>query len=210
MEDRIKILIADDHTLFVEGLKQILAEISAIEISGVAQNGKELLELVRKNKPDVILLDINMPVLNGLDALNYLKKDFSNVRVIMLSTYSEEHMIEKAKALGANGYLLKNVNKADLIQTISLVHSGQSCFPYQQPTSKPSVGEPDNFLKAFNLTKREQEIIVLINQGLTNQQMAETLHLSIYTIETHRKNIMHKLKLRTPGELIKFIVQNNL
>ena len=203
MNEKIRMVIADDHNLFIEGLQLILKDHPEIEITEIAQNGKELLELVRKKKPDVILLDINMPVLNGLDTLKYLKKEFGQVKVIMLSTYNEDHLVEKAKANGANGYLLKNVNKADLIQTIQLVFSGQACFPYRLPAGENAMHGEDEFLKQFNLTKRENEIILLIKDGLTNQQISETLHLSIYTVETHRKNIMQKLKLKTPAELIK-------
>jgi len=210
MGDKIDLVIADDHKLFIEGLQSILDQHPDIEIADIAENGKELLEIVRKKKPDVILLDINMPVINGLEALKYIKREFSTVKVIMLSTYSEEHLVEKAKAQGANGYLLKNVNKADLVQTINLVYQGQSCFPYRMPAGQSLPDEADSFLKQFNITKRESEIIQLIKTGLTNQQMSEQLHLSIYTVETHRKNIMQKLKLRTPAELVKFIITNNL
>ena len=210
MGDKIQLVIADDHKLFIEGLQSILDNHTEVEIADIAENGKELLEIVRKKKPDVILLDINMPVINGLEALKYLKREFVEVKVIMLSTYNEEHLVEKAKTQGANGYLLKNVNKADLIQTINLVHLGQSCFPYRLPANHILPDIADGFLEQFNITKREGEILQLIKTGFTNQQMSEQLHLSIYTVETHRKNIMQKLKLRNPAELMKFIISNNL
>ena len=209
MEPLIDLVIADDHSLFIEGLKLILADQNNIQITDIAGNGKELMEVVRKKKPHVILLDINMPQINGLDALKFLKKEFGDVKVIMLSTYNEEHLIEKAKALGANGYLLKNVIKADLVQIINLVYQGHACFPYRLPADSASDIE-DTFLKQFNVTKREREILQLLKDGLTNQQIAQKLHLSIYTVETHRKNIMQKLKMKTPGELVKFIIQNNI
>ncbi len=210
MGEKIQLVIADDHKLFIEGLQSILDNHPEVEIADIAENGKELLEIVRKKKPDVVLLDINMPVINGLEALKYLKREFGQIKVIMLSTYNEEHVVEKAKAQGANGYLLKNVNKADLIQTINLVHLGQSCFPYRLPAKQGLPGISDGFLEQSNITKREGEILQLIKTGLTNQQMSEQLHLSIYTVETHRKNIMQKLKLRNPAELMKFIISNNL
>jgi DNA-binding NarL/FixJ family response regulator len=210
MGTKTELVIADDHNLFIEGLQMLLADNDDIVLADIATNGKELLNILRKKTPDIVLLDINMPVINGLDTLKYIKQQWSNVKVIMLSTYNEDHLVEKAKALGANGYLLKNVNKADLIQTINLVQQGQSCFPYRQPAGYSGIDEADGFVKQFNLTKREFELLQLIKNGLTNQQMSESLHLSIYTVETHRKNIMQKLKLKTPAELVKFIITNNL
>jgi two-component system nitrate/nitrite response regulator NarL len=210
MEEKIRLVIADDHTLFIEGLQLILKDHPEIEINDIAQNGKELMDIVRKKMPDVILLDINMPVMNGLDALKYLKKEFIQAKVILLSTYNEEHLIEKARILGAHGYLLKNVNKSELVETIHLVSQGKSCFPYRPPAQQLLMDGEDGFLKQFNVTKRENEILLLIKDGMTNQQISEALHLSIYTIETHRKNIMQKLKLKTPAELIKFIIGHNL
>ncbi len=210
MSSKIQLVIADDHNLFIEGLQLILHNHPDIEIASIASNGKELLDTVRKNRPDIILLDINMPVLNGLDALKYLKREFAQVKVIMLSTYNEDHLVEKAKARGANGYLLKNVNKAELVQTINLVYQGQSCFPYRMPANPAATGTADSFLLQFNVTRRESEILQLIKNGLTNHQISEELHLSIYTVETHRKNIMQKLQLHSPAELVKFIIQHNL
>lgn len=132
------------------------------------------------------------------------------MKIIVLSTYNDEHLIEKAKKLGANGYLLKTTNKDELLQTIRLVYKGQACFPYRKPAYRSEFDENDSFLKQLNLTKRELEILVLLKKNYTNQQIADQLFLSIYTVETHRKNIMHKLGLKSPGSLIKFIVEMNI
>ena len=123
----------------------------------------------------------------------------------MLSTYNEEHLIEKTKQSGANGYLLKNCCKEELLQTIRLVSNGKFCFPYQKPTIISALDETDIFLKQFSLSKRENEIIHLIKQEYTNQQIADHLYLNIYTVEAHRKNIMQNLQLKSTGTLIKFI-----
>jgi DNA-binding NarL/FixJ family response regulator len=122
--------------------------------------------------------------------------------VIVLSSYNEAHFIAQAKLNGASGYLVKNCNKDDLIHTIRLVHAGGSSFP-----GKASYTDT-TFLKPYNLTKREMEVVQLISRQYTNQQIADHLHLSIYTIETHRKNIMQKLQLKTPAALIRFILTN--
>jgi two-component system nitrate/nitrite response regulator NarL len=207
---KLSLIIADDHTLFIDGLCLLLKSEPGIEILSIAGNGRELMGLLHTHTPDVILLDINMPGFNGFEALSRIKSLYPKIRVIMLSTYNEEHLIEKAKAGGADGYLFKNADKNELINAIMLVSQGQSCFPYKQPAPGTAFDGQDPFLKQFELTKREIELLQLIKQNFTNQQMADRLHLSIYTVETHRKNIMQKLNLKNPVELTKFILQYNL
>lgn len=210
MQKPVSVIIADDHLLFIEGLKSLLCTEEGITILDVANDGRELLALLAHKHPDVVLLDINMPLLNGLDALRYIKQAHPALKIIMLSTYHEDHLIEKAKQSGAHGYLLKNCNRDELIQTLYLVNEGNTCFPYRLPKATFSVNEPDHFLKRFDLTKRETEVARLIKEGHTNQQIASHLFLSLYTVETHRKNIMHKLGLNKPGALLKFLLENDL
>jgi two-component system nitrate/nitrite response regulator NarL len=209
-EEKLKIIVADDHNLFIGGLCLLLQQSPDIEILNIAANGRELLGLLHTDTPDLILLDINMPGFNGFEVLTRIKAYHPKIKVIMLSTYNEEHLIEKAKAGGANGYLVKNADAGELLQVIKLVSQGQSCFPYKQPTTNSVFNESDDFLKQFQLTKREMELLQFIKQNFTNQQMADHLNLSIYTVETHRKNIMQKLNLKNPVELSRFIVQYNL
>lgn len=210
MQKKIKIIIADDHLMFIDGLKLLLEGEADIEIIDVANDGRELLGLLKKSDADIILLDINMPYLNGLDAMKYISQSLLDIKIIVLSTYNEEHLIEKAKGYGANGYLLKNSGMEELLQTIRLVANGQTCFPVIKPIPQSEFDASDNFLKQFNLTKREMEILQLIKNNQTNQQIADTLFLSIYTVETHRKNIMQKLGLNNPVSLMKFIINNNI
>jgi two-component system nitrate/nitrite response regulator NarL len=209
-EEKLSLIIADDHTLFIDGLCMLLQSEPGIEILNIASNGRELMSLLHNHVPDIILLDINMPGYNGFEALSRIKSFYPKIKVIMLSTYNEEHLIEKAKAGGANGYMVKNADKSELLNVINLVSQGQSCFPYKQPAASVAFDEQDPFLKQFQLTKRELELLQLIKENYTNQQMAENLHLSIYTVETHRKNIMQKLNLKNPVELTRFILQYNL
>ncbi len=210
MPATINLIIADDHNLFIEGLKQLFKDEDDICVLDIANNGKELLSVLPDQKVDIILLDINMPELNGLDTVKYLKQSYPIIKTIMLSTYNDDHLIEKAKNLGVNGYLLKTTNKEELLQTIRLVYTGQSCFPYRQPTQKNDFDANDSFLKQFNLTKREMEILQLIKNNFTNQQIAGQLFLSVYTVETHRKNIMQKIGLKNPSALMKFIIEHKL
>ena len=206
----IKLIIADDHLLFIDGLRSLLKSEAQILITGIANDGKELIHLLQDQKPDVILMDINMPKLNGLDATRFIKQSHPSIKIIILSTYNEDHLVEKSKEYGANGYLLKNCTKAELIQSIFLVNDGHSCFPYRNPKPSNEFDSSDSFLKAYDLTKRELEVIQLIKHDYTNHHIADKLFLSIYTVETHRKNIMHKLGLKHPSALMKFILENNL
>lgn len=209
-EQKITVVIADDHTLFINGLRMLLQTEADIDIIGIAANGREALSFLEKQTPQLLLLDINMPGINGFEVLKKVKSIYSKVKVIMLSTYNEEHLIEKAKEGGADGYLVKNAEKDELLQAMRNVASGEHCFPAAKPPVASGFDETDSFLKQFQLTKRELELLQFIKQDYTNQQMANHLHLSIYTVETHRKNIMQKLNLRNPVELTKFILQYNL
>jgi two-component system, NarL family, nitrate/nitrite response regulator NarL len=210
MNNPIQIIIADDHNLFINGLQLLLKEEKDVAVTDIANDGKELLDILGRKQPDMILLDINMPKLNGLEAARYIKQSYPAIKIIILSTYNEEHLVEKAKQYGANGYLLKNSNKEELLQTIRLVNNNQTSFPYKAPKESNLTGADNDFLKQFNLTKRETEIIQLIKQDYTNQQIADKLFLSIYTVETHRKNIMQKLGLKTPAALLRFAIENNI
>lgn len=209
-EQKITVVIADDHTLFINGLRMLLQTEADIDIIGIAANGREALSFLQTQTPQLLLLDINMPGINGFEVLKKVKALYPRVRVIMLSTYNEEHLIEKAKETGADGYLVKNAEKDELLQAMRNVASGEHRFPAAKPVVASGFDEADTFLKQFQLTKREMELLQFIKQDYTNQQMANHLHLSIYTVETHRKNIMQKLNLRNPVELTKFILQYNL
>jgi len=206
----IKLIIADDHALFADGLVLLLKDLPDVVIAGIATDGKRLLDQIGQDLPDIILTDINMPNLNGLDALRIIRRQFPAIKIIVLSTYNEDHLIKKAKEYGANGYKLKNCSKGELAQAIRSVCNGENCFPEQPSPAKRAITEPDPFLRQFKLTAREVEIARLIKDHFTNQQIAEKLCLSIYTVETHRKNIMQKLDLRRPSELITFLMRSDL
>lgn len=206
----INIIIADDHQLFVDGLRLVLAADPSLYIMDVANDGQELMDILQKTTPDLLLLDINMPKMNGLEATRYIRQKYSDLKIVMLSTYSDEHLILKSKELGANGYLLKNSNKEELLNTIRKVIDGEQMFYNMVNTPSNDFSQKDDFLKQFHLTPREMEIVLLIKDNLTNAEIAQKLFLSIYTIETHRKNIMQKLGIKKPAALMKFIIEHNL
>jgi len=206
--EKIRIMLADDHPLFIECLKMMLSKEPDFEICGIAFNGREVLDMLPETLPDLILLDINMPKMNGLETIKYIKQSYPSLKIVMLTGYSDDAIVNEAKSMGANGYLLKSSKKEELIETIKLAYASKKfSSPQNEEKSGKSLSENDQFLQQFNLTKREKELIQHIKKGLTNQDIANTLCLSVYTIETHRKNIMRKLKLKSPIALMKFIIE---
>ncbi|HJV19611.1 MAG TPA: response regulator transcription factor [Sediminibacterium sp.] len=212
MSQQINLMIADDHPLFVEGLKMILSSESQFAINGIANDGKQLLYLLTQQpQTSLILLDVNMPHLNGLDTIKYIKQSFGSVKVLMLSAYSDHKLVNEARAAGADGYILKNSNREALVGAIKRVCEGQQVFEVEPANDQEELfRKMDVFLRKYDLTKREKEILYYLKQTLTNQQIAEKLHLSIYTVETHRKNIMQKLQLNSPAALVKFMIEFNI
>jgi two-component system, NarL family, nitrate/nitrite response regulator NarL len=209
-QQKIQIIIADDHILFIDGLKSLLKDEKDIVVTDIANDGKELLDILNLHQTDVVLLDIKMPKLNGLETIRYIRQLNRNIKIIVLSSYNDEHLINKAKEYGANGYLLKDCSKDDLLQTIRLVNNGHSCFPYLEPAIPDELDEKDNFIQQLKLTERELEILHLIGKNYSNQQIADQLGLTKFTIDTHRKNINQKLGINKPAALMKFIVENCL
>lgn len=209
MSKKATILLADDHLLFIAGLSTLLANEQYGYDIQVAHDGNTVIQMVSKKQSDLILLDIGMPGIGGMEVLKYLDRLYPDIKVIMLSSYNDMHLIEKAKQMGAKGYLVKDSNINELQQAIVDVLGGKVCFPKIAPSLLSDI-DANPIIKQFNLTKREVEIIQLIKAELTNRQIAERLFLSIFTIETHRRNIMHKLKLNSPASLMKFILDFNL
>jgi two-component system nitrate/nitrite response regulator NarL len=207
MQPPVNIILADDHTLFADGIRSLLEQTPYITVQGIASNGQVLIEMLQRHQPDVAILDISMPVLNGLEVTKIIRRDMPHIRTIILSSYSDPHLISLSRTYGADGYLMKTCNQYDLLQTITRVIRGESCFPQLPRIQEP---ETDHSFREFNLTRRELEILHLINQQFTNQQIATHLYLSIYTVETHRKNIMQKLQLKSPAALTRFLLEKGL
>lgn len=204
---KMRIILADDHPLFTSGLTGLMEREEDMTVINIVHNGTALLQSLREEEADLVVLDINMPGMNGLDVLQKLRQFYPSLKVVMLSTYAELHLVEKAEKAGAAGYVIKNSDIPELLATLRLVFNGEKSFP----NPKKNAGkEESSFTKQFFLTRREKEIIVLIGQNQTNQQIAEQLCLSIYTVETHRKNIMGKLGIKKPGELMQYILEQGL
>jgi DNA-binding NarL/FixJ family response regulator len=148
-----------------------------------------------------------MPKLNGLEAALKISQQYAQIKVVILSTYSEGHLVQKAKQYGCKGYIVKTAETVELMDGIRRVYQGQDYF-LKPVADEPSMTEDEAIVKQYKLTRRELEILELLRKEMTNKEISETLFLSVYTIETHRKNIMQKLGLKTPAALIRFFISN--
>ncbi|GAB2603480.1 response regulator [Spirosoma areae] len=211
METLTKILIADDHQLFNDGMKMMLSAEDNLQVVGQVFSGKDVLDAVHRFQPDVVLLDINMPHLNGLEAADKLLRNYAHVRVIMLTMYSDRKFVEDCQRLGVPGYILKNSGVDEVINAIETVLAGKRYYdPKLTKNTTPNQHADDSFQKQFQLTKREVEIIGLVGQSFTNDEIADKLFLSVATVKTHRNNINLKLGINKPADLVKFAVEHGL
>lgn len=207
----IRILIADDHTIVREGLKQILAETPDMSVAGEARNGQEVLTKVGKNEYDVVLLDISMPGRSGLDVLKQLKGEHPKLPILILSMYSEEQYAMRALRAGASGYMTKESAPDELIEAIRKVSQGRK---YVSPSLAEKlainleVGEekPPHEM----LSDREYQVMCMIASGKTIKEIAEEISLSVKTISTYRSRILEKLSLKTNAAITHYAVQNRL
>jgi two-component system, NarL family, response regulator NreC len=212
---KIRVLLADDHTLMRRGLRLIVEQQPDLVVVGEAEDGRQAMALAASLKPDVAVLDIGMPNLNGIEATKQITDGESGVAVVILSMHADETYILRALKAGARGYLLKDSAESDLVRAIRSVAEGKSFF-------SPAVSKVllEDYVKKLQrtgsedsydlLTPREREILQLIAEGKSNKEVANLLHLSGYTVETHRANIMEKLKLKSVPELILYAVRKGI
>lgn len=208
----MKIIIADDHPLFAEGLKAILGESSNnVEVIAIAGNGRVLIDCVHQHQADMVLMDLNMPGMDGVDTLRILKKDFPSVKVLVLTSYFQPELVREVKILGADGYMLKNSTITQLREAIEAVAGGNTWFT-AETTAVPSDSSYflDDFMKKYQLTRREVEIIRMIGHGFTTKEIGDKLFVSEFTINAHRRNISRKLNIHTPVGLLNFAKEQGL
>jgi two-component system, NarL family, response regulator NreC len=206
----IRILLADDHVLVRQGFKMILSAQPDMQIVGEAANGREAVEAAEKLQPDVILMDVTMPELNGIEATRRVATSSPRTRVLALSMHKDAVYVREILRAGARGYLLKDSADADLIAAVRSIAKGEGYL-------SPSVS--DAVLTDYRrhvtdpldlLTTREREVLQMIAEGKTNKEIATTLNLSVYTIEAHRGRVMEKLNLHSTGELVRFALRSGL
>lgn len=209
---KIKVLIADDHQMVLDGIKLLLQNAPGMEVIAEAADGRQVLDILQNLMPDIVLLDISMPRHNGLEATRIIKSCFPEVKVLILTMYNTRDYISSLLAAGADGYILKNTGRDELIRAINAVHKGENYY------SKEVVDHVMEGLKKSEtateakpeLTAREKEIIRLVATELTSQEIANRLNISLKTVETHRANIMSKLDIRNSTGLIKYAYKNGL
>jgi DNA-binding NarL/FixJ family response regulator len=210
----IRILLADDHKITRQGLRSLIDENDDMEVLAEAENGRDAIELARKLNPDVIIMDVSMPDLNGVEATRQIIQDNHDVRVIALSMHSDTLFVSEMLKSGASGYLLKDCAFQELEQAIRTVTDGKA---YLSPSISGVVVE--DYLHRLSktdmstsevLTDREREVLQLIAEGQSTKQVALKLHISAKTVETHRRQIMNKLDMHTVAELTKYAIRKGL
>jgi two-component system response regulator NreC len=212
---KLAVLLADDHTLFRAGLRLLLEQQPDFAVAGEAENGREAVRLALERKPDVAVLDIGMPELNGIEACRQIRDGSSATEVVMLSMHSDETYVLRALRAGARAYLLKDSAESDLARAIRAAAEGKSFF-------SPAVGKVllEDYMRKLErtggedsydlLSAREREVFQLVAEGKSSKEIANLLHLSAYTVETHRARIMQKLNLRGVPELILYAVRKGI
>jgi len=205
----IKILIADDHRIFRQGLVSLLETEQKLKIIGEAKNGYEILDILKQKIPDIILLDIEMPDMNGLEAVRNIRKDYPNVKIIVLTMHKKSSYVKQMMKSGISGYLLKDAGKEELLKAMEAAMSERTYYS-QEIMLHVMNGLSGSEKKDSDLSDREIEIIRLIARQMTTREIAVELTLSVHTVETHRKNILLKLGLRNSPGLVRYALQKGL
>lgn len=205
----VNVFIIDDHPMVVAGLQSLLSKLLNIEVAGAASNAFDAIPFLRNNKIDVILLDINLPDISGIDLCKKVHHEFPDIKILGMSTFSERSYISRMIENGASGYLIKSASAEEIAEAIDSVLNDKMYLSVSlQHITKPlSISHSDHLPP---LTKREKEILQLISEGLTNNQIAEQLYISPLTVDSHRKNLLTKLNVNNTAALIKLAVQNGL
>nr|WP_315152971.1 response regulator transcription factor [uncultured Flavobacterium sp.] len=210
--EKIKIIIADDHTMFLQGIVSLLESEENIAILGKAENGNEVFKIMENCIPDIILLDISMPEMDGIEVSKIVKQKYPLVKILIVSTHSNTQMIAKLIRIGIDGYLLKNAEKKELLHAIQTIQNGAVYF-----CKEAAEKNDDNNSKIKSetsqiteLSSREKEILVLIAQEFTGNEIAEKTNISLNTVNTHRRNLLSKLNVKNTAGLVKYAIEYGL
>jgi len=211
---KIRVLLVDDHRMLREGLRSLLAEVPDIEVVGEASDGREAVDLVRTLLPHVVVMDVGMPELNGVDATRRIRTEYPRVKVIALSTHTDRRYVHHMLEAGATGYVLKISAHEDILRAIRAASAGKT---YLSPEIAGAVVERSTSahdgsgISAYSsLGPREREVLQLVAEGKTSGETAKQMHISIKTVETHRRNIVQKLGLHGTAELTKYAIREGL
>ena len=200
----IKLFIVDDHYMVIEGIHSLLQNEDSIEWMGHATNAASCLAFLQNQKPDVILMDINLPDKNGIELCKEVKEKYPFIYILGLSTFNQQSFIEKMIAGGASGYILKNATQQELMEGIETVAKGKQ---FLSVDAALALRKPDTENKIPVITRREKEVLQLISEGMTNNAIAQKLFISSTTVDTHRKNLLAKFEAKNTASLICFAAQ---
>jgi DNA-binding NarL/FixJ family response regulator len=207
----IRVALADDHKLFAKGVEGLLEEQEDIMVIKTFPNGKELVDFISTQKIDVVLTDLNMPIMDGFGVLEHIKKNYPDIKVVVISMYDDEKIFKRVVKEGADAFILKDADPDELIFTINEVFEGRHLHNFERIKKQAAQGIYfDAFRAKYKLSRRETEIIRLIKDGILNKEIAEILNLSQQTIESHRKNIHIKLGVNSRIELVNKAYEMNL
>ncbi|MFH2143234.1 MAG: response regulator transcription factor [Bacteroidota bacterium] len=213
--NKIKIILADDHRIFRDGLKSLLSDDHSIEIIGEASNGNELMDMLNTDKPDIIITDISMPGLSGIEIAGQISSNYPQIKIMILSMHTDEEFVINAIRAGAHGYIPKDTSKEELLDAIKVLYETGEYY---------SKIISDNFLRSFikkvkveqnlseneELTQREIEILKLAAGGLSNKEISDKLFISTKTVDAHKNHIMQKLKLKNTAEMVIYAIKNKI
>jgi len=203
----VNIVIADDHVMFRQGIRRIIDQLEGVHIIGEVGDGLELLELLKKAQPDLIILDISMPNLRGLEAAREIKKVYPKVKILVLTMHKKKEFIRQALVDGVEGFLLKEEPGSELIRAVQAVSNGEK---YLSPKmSSMLVSLALGKVKDDALSNREREILTLLAEGKNAHEIAESLYISVYTVRRHRHNIMKKLNIQRMADLVKYAISQD-
>lgn len=206
-----KVVICDDHAIVSDGLRSLVQTEPGWQVITTASNGRELLDILRLIKPDMVLLDIDMPVLNGLETMRLIKEQYPDLKVIILTMHNENSLTRKLEVLGAKGYLPKDADREVFFDALKKVYDGGSSFDYSYGSAHTVVLPAQNEGTHLSvLTERETEILKLIASGYSNKEIADKLDISHRTVDTHRTNIMKKLDIGNVAGLVRYAFQNGM
>ena len=207
MTEPIRVLIVDDHDMLRKGLASFLYAVPDLELIGEASSGSEAIELCAEKEPDVVLMDLVMPEMDGVTAIQHIHKRQPEIQIIVLSSFAEHDLIKSAMKAGALGYILKNVPSEKLAEAIRMAHTGIAPF---SPEVTLNLFRPTTPSTRFKLTKREQEVLTLLVDGFSNAEIAYRLSISQFTVKNHVSNILTKLSVDSRTDAVRIAIQNNL
>ena len=212
MESKIKVVLADDHSVVRKGIKMLISSDENIEIMGEAASGVEALEMVKSLNPDIIITDISMPGMTGIELAEKLKSEQSTTKVLVLSTHNDEEYILRSFEAGALGYLPKDTEEDEFLAAIKVVADGDVYYTSEVSNilTRSLIKQKRTFDDARDLTEREREILKLIVEGMSNKEIGDKLFISVRTVDTHRRNIMDKIEAKNTAELVRKAIEDKL